>query len=361
MKTNNKLSYLFKDLTVLDLSSVLAGPQVGSFFAELGAKVIKIENKKSGGDPTRQWKLEGEKGSDVISSYYASANYCKESLFLDLSLKDDYQEVKRLALTSDIILSNYQPRVAKKLKVDYQNLSIDNPKVIYAQLHAYAPDDPRPGYDLVMQAETGFMSMNGQPDGAPSKMPVAIIDLMAAHQLKEAILIAIIKRDRDAAGSLVEVSLYQSAIASLANQASNYLMAEHIPVKMGSLHPNIAPYGDVYFSKDEIPFILAVGSDAQFRKLGETLNCDKLLSTTFEYNSDRLIHRDKMNKLIESVFLKKTYLEIEQLLILQGIPFCRVQSLDSVFTQKLAKNMVLEHVIEGNAVKSVSQIAFTIT
>jgi len=288
MKTNNKLSYLFKDLTVLDLSSVLAGPQVGSFFAELGAKVIKIENKKSGGDPTRQWKLEGEKGSDVISSYYASANYCKESLFLDLSLKDDYQEVKRLALTSDIILSNYQPRVAKKLKVDYQNLSIDNPKVIYAQLHAYAPDDPRPGYDLVMQAETGFMSMNGQPDGAPSKMPVAIIE-------------------------------------------------------------------------DEIPFILAVGSDAQFRKLGETLNCDKLLSTTFEYNSDRLIHRDKMNKLIESVFLKKTYLEIEQLLILQGIPFCRVQSLDSVFAQKLAKNMVLEHVIEGNAVKSVSQIAFTIT
>lgn len=360
MTSTSNISYLFEDLNILDLSSVLAGPQVGSFFAELGAKVIKVENKNSKGDPTRQWKLEAEKGSDTISSYYASANYHKDSLLLDLKDQSDYKVLKDLAVQADIIISNYQPVVSRKLKVDYATLSKDNEKVIYAQLHAYAAEDPRPGYDLVMQAETGFMSMNGQPNGAPVKMPVAMIDLMAAHQLKEAILIALIKRERDAAGSLVEVSLYQSAIASLANQASNYLMAGHIPKKLGSLHPNIAPYGDAFTSKDNIQFILAVGSDDQFHKLGETLSSERLLSSTFDSNSDRLSNRAQMNEILQFEFVRRTFDETEELLNSQKIPYCRVYTLDRVFTEKLAKDMILDHAIEGDAVKSVSQVAFTI-
>ena len=358
-KTNN-ISHLFAELKVLDLSSVLAVPQVGSFFSELGANVIKIENKKSGGDSTRQWKLEVEKGSDSISSYYASANYHKESIQLDLQDEKDYLVLRELADGADIVLSNYQSRVAPKLKVDYNTLAESNPLLIYAQLHAYSSDDPRPGYDLVMQAETGFMSMNGQPGGAPAKMPVAIIDLMAAHQLKEAILIALIKRANHAAGSLVEVSLYKSAIASLANQASNYLMADHVPKKLGSLHPNIAPYGDSFTTKDKISFILAVGSDNQFNKLGETLRNRQLLSPTFDSNSNRLANRFEMNKVLQQEFEQLTFEEVEKILAAPNIPFCRVLSLDRVFKNDLAKDMILDHVIEGDAVKSVSQIAFTI-
>lgn len=360
MSSSSSISHLFSDLKVLDMSSVLAGPQVGSFFSELGSKVIKIENKKSNGDPTRQWKLEVEKNNNRVSSYYASANFNKEVVLLNLSESEDYTTLIKLVKESDLIISNFQSRVARKLNIDYASLLDYNSKVIYAQLYAYAEDDPRPGYDLVMQAETGFMSMNGHPESRPTKMPVALIDLMAAHQLKEAILIAMLKRERDAAGSLIEVSLYQSAIASLANQASNYLMADHIPRKLGSLHPNIAPYGDAYISQDNISFILAVGSDEQFHKLGNTLRSEKLLSSNFDSNSNRLINRSEMNVLLQGHFVEKTFEEIEQLLGYQNIPFCRVLTLDRVFTEKLAEDMVLDHVIEGNAVQSVSQIAFTI-
>ena len=194
MTNPNYIPEYFSKLKILDLSTVLAGPQVGSFFSELGSKVIKVENKRSNGDPTRQWKLEVEKGRNTISSYYASANYQKESIFLDLQDVDDYMILLSLAKEADILLSNYQLIVANKLKVDYASLKAINPNIIYAQLYAYDADDTRPGYDLVMQAETGFMSMNGHPDGATAKMPVAIIDIMAAHQLKEALLIALIKR-----------------------------------------------------------------------------------------------------------------------------------------------------------------------
>ncbi len=360
MSLSHNVSYLFSDLKILDLSSVLAGPQVGSFFSELGAEVVKIENRRSNGDPTRQWKLEVEKGSESISSYYASANYQKESIFLDLQNSNDYSKLISIAEEADIVISNYQLRVACKLGVDYETLKEYNPKVIYAQLYAYDAQDSRPGYDLVMQAETGFMSMNGHPSGAPAKMPVAIIDLMAAHQIKEAILIALIKRGKEAAGSLVEVSLYKSAIASLANQASNYLMADHIPKKLGSLHPNIAPYGDPFTTKDQITFILAVGSDDQFNKLGKTLRNRQLLSSTFDYNSSRLANRSRMNEVLQQEFGQLTFKEIDLLLADQNIPFCRVLSLDGVFKNNLAKDMILDHVIEGDAVKSVSQIAFTI-
>ncbi len=360
MPSSNNISTFFEGLKVLDLSSILAGPQVGSFFAELGAQVIKIENAKTYGDATRQWRLEEEKGSDTVSSYYASANYNKESIFLDLSDTSHYQKLLELVKEADILISNFQPHISAKLKVDYPTLSKHNDQLIYAQLYAYAAEDTRPGYDLVMQAETGFMSMNGYPNGDPAKMPVAMIDLMAAHQLKEAILIALIKRTHDAAGSLVEVSLYQSAIASLANQASNYLMAGHIPKKLGSLHPNIAPYGDIYTSKDDVTFILAVGSNVQFNKLGKTLSCERLLSSTFRTNSDRLTNRSTLNELLQSKFSLRQYQEISGLLVKNNIPFCRVLSLDRVFTERLAKDMILDHVIEGDPVKSVSQIAFTI-
>lgn len=351
----------FKKIVVLDLSSVLAGPQVGSFFSELGAEVIKIENKTSKGDPTRQWKLREEDKNSSISSYYASANYQKSTFLLDLTHSQDYEIMKKFAMRADIIISNALPKVSTKLKIDYLTLKKLNPKVIYAQLVAYRPDDNKPGYDLVMQAETGFMSMNGSPNGKPAKMPVAIIDLMAAHQMKEAILMAMIKRAETNQGSLIEVSLYQSAIASLANQASNFLMSGHIPQKMGSLHPNIAPYGEVLTSSDGVEFILAVGSDEQFKKLGKTLNSSQLQSDIFQQNSQRVKQRNNLFDYLEEAFQQLPYREIEIKLKSQQIPFCRVNSMDEVFDNDLAKEMILSQKVDDIEARSVSQIAFKIT
>lgn len=350
----------FKKIVVLDLSSVLAGPQVGSFFSELGAEVIKIENKNSQGDPTRQWKLEVEDQNSSISSYYASANYKKSTLLLDLTHWEDYEKMKQFAMRADIVVSNALPKVSTKLKIDYDTLKNLNPKIIYAQLVAYGADDDRPGYDLVMQAEAGFMAMNGSQNGKPAKMPVAIIDLMAAHQMKEAILIAMLKRAETSQGSLIQVSLYQSAIASLANQASNFLMCGHIPQKMGSLHPNIAPYGEVMTSSDGVEFILAVGSDEQYRKLGKTLNSVVLQSDIFISNQQRVKQRISLLGHLESAFQKLPYEEISIQLKSQQIPFCRVNRLDEVFDNELAKEMIISQKLDDIEARSVSQIAFKI-
>jgi crotonobetainyl-CoA:carnitine CoA-transferase CaiB-like acyl-CoA transferase len=181
---------VFSNLTVIELAGVLAGPSAGLFFAELGAKVIKIENPKTKGDVTRSWKLKTEAQTDAESAYYWSVNAGKEVVFLDLTLGKDYK-------AGDDV----------KLKVDYNTLQKINPTLIYASINGFGNNNPRTAYDLILQAESGFMFMNGEKNAQPLKMPVALIDLLAGHQLKEAILIAIIKRYNSQLGSHVTVSL----------------------------------------------------------------------------------------------------------------------------------------------------------
>ena len=207
----------------------MAGPLVGSFFAELGADVIKIENKLTKGDATRQWKLTTEDTEATVSAYYCAANYGKNVQLLDLSDEKERQTIDQLLAESDVVISNFQKKTAEKLKLTPEYINAKFPHLIFAQLSAYTYDDPRPGYDLVMQGETGWISMNGIDNQHMAKLPVAIIDIIAAHQMKEAVLIALLKKMKDGKGSVVHVSLYKSAISALANQASNFLMAGHIP------------------------------------------------------------------------------------------------------------------------------------
>lgn len=347
-----------ENLRILDMSSILAGPLVGSFFAELGATVIKVENALTQGDATRQWKLPSENEESPISAYYASANHGKQLLLLNLKDDADYQRLIEEVKQCDVLISNFQEHRAADLKIDFNELSKVKPDIIYAQLYAYEPGDKRPGYDLVMQAETGFMSMNGHPDGAPAKMPVALIDVLAAHQMKESILLALLQRS-DTAQHL-RVSLYQSAVAALANQGSNYINAGHVPQRMGSLHPNIAPYGDSFQSQDGIWFILAVGSDHQFHKLGKTLNSDTLLSSNFTHNNDRVQQRKALQKALQSEFQQLPYSQIESQLRGENIPFCLICTVDQVFQNPLAQSMIKENDMEGQQAKYVSQIAFDI-
>ncbi len=350
----------FEGLKVLDLSSVLAGPLAASFFAELGADVTKVENKLTGGDATRQWKLTKEDKDSTVSAYYFSANYGKKVLLVDLTNMEEREKVEILIAESDIVISNFQKNVAQKLGFLPEDITNKYPGLIFAQLSAFNFDNPRPGYDLVMQGETGWLSMNGTDTNHIAKLPVAIIDIFASHQMKEAILIALLKKAKTGAGSIIHVSLYKSGLSGLANQASNFLNENHIPVPLGTLHPNIAPYGDIFYSMDNIRFILAIGSDAQFKKLWFTLNLSPENFSTFEFNSDRIKKRSDLQTILQQYFSKVNFDTVKFLLELNMIPFCYIKSLDTVFDQPMAKEMIKTQIIEKKSGQSVSSIAFEI-
>ncbi|MYI98320.1 MAG: CoA transferase, partial [Gemmatimonadetes bacterium] len=236
---------LFKDLIVIEAANVLAGPAVGMFFAELGATVIKVENIRTGGDTTRQWKLPAEDEHSDVSAYFSSVNWGKRSIGVDFSIPAGYEVIVDLVRRADVFLQSFKPGDAGKFGLDYPALRGVNDRLIYADITAFGEEDERPGFDAVLQAETGFMGMNGTEASGPVKMPVALIDLLLAHQLKESLLIALIERMQSGRGSYNTVSLFQSGVASLANQAANYLVAGSVPGRTGSDHPNIAPYGTV--------------------------------------------------------------------------------------------------------------------
>ncbi len=351
----NRTQPIFSELKVLELSSVLAGPLAGSFFAELGAEVIKVENKRTEGDVTRKWKLSSE--PEGLSSYYHSANWGKESIFLDFSDDQDLKRLLNLIKSADIVISNYLNKTKLKFNLTYDDFYKLNEKIILIELFAYDNEDQRPGFDVVMQAETGFMFMTGSEKGPPLKIPIAMIDLVASHQIKEAALIALLKRERFDEGSHIEVSLFQSGISALINQATNYLIAEVIPQKIGSKHPNIAPYGDVFYSLNQKPFVLAVGSDQQFLNLNSWVNFEPEMLELFLTNEQRIRHRDLLNEKLTNFFQQYSKQEIEERLKAQKVPYGFILSLDEVFQNPLARKMLIEH---ENGHKSVSNIAFNI-
>jgi len=258
----------FSDLKVVEFAGVMAGPAVGMFFAELGATVIKIENKTTDGDMTRGWKNAKEDPNSPISAYFCSINWGKQHLFLDLNDAADQQQALDLASRADLVISNFKPASARRMGVDADTLRSKNPRLIFAQIDAFAdPEDERPAFDMVLQAEAGFLFMCGEPDRPPVRIPVAVIDLMAAHQIKEGVLMALLHRERTGEGSVVRVSLMEAAIATLANQAANYLNTGIIPQRMGTAHPNIAPYGDVFTCSDGQLVLIAAGTERHFQRL----------------------------------------------------------------------------------------------
>ncbi len=322
---------MFTGLRVLELASVLAGPGVGQFFAELGAEVIKVENLKTGGDVTRSWKISGE-GEGDLSAYFCSCNWGKKSVALDLGTTEGRRIVHRLAAKSDVVIASYKPGDAEKLGVSYEQLKATNGKIIYGQITGYGSDNERVGYDAVVQAEAGFMDLNGEADGEPLKMPVALIDILAGHQLKEALLLALLLKEKTGEGSSVEVSLIQTAIASLANQATNWLVAGKLPTRKGSAHPNIAPYGDTFMTRDGKRIILAVGNDKQFQNLCSVLGFTAGMSmASFASNQARVMHRQQLNEMLSKAILKRNSVELLNALNHDKIPAGLIQNVQEVF------------------------------
>jgi len=256
---------MIESCTVIELASVLAGPSVGQFFAELGATVIKVENPQTQGDVTRRWTLPHETPADDRSAYFCCCNYGKQSVALNLRTETGQTVLHRLVAEADIVIASYRPGQAAALGADAGTLRNLNSALLYGHITGYGPDNPRPGYDAVIQAESGFMAMNGSADGPPTKMPVALMDVLAAHHLKEALLVGLLRRTQTGQGAYVPVSLMQAAVSGLANQATNYLNTGHVPRRMGSAHPNIAPYGTAYETADT-PVVLAVAPIISLRR-----------------------------------------------------------------------------------------------
>ncbi len=283
---------IFKDTIVLELASVLAGPSVGQFFAELGATVIKVENHKAGGDVTRSWRRPGEKNE--ISAYFSSVNWGKKSVGIDLSTPEGQEIVHEMVKKCSIVIASFRPGAAEKLEMDYNTLRQFNPKLIYGSITGYGTDSDRVGYDAIIQAESGFMYLNGT-ENEPRKIPVALMDLLAGHQLKQSLLLAWIERMRSGSGCEVSVSLMDTALSSLANQAANFLVGGKDPVPSGSLHPNIAPYGEVIETRDQRKIVLAIGSDQQFQRLCEVLGVPETAADpSYSSNSERIKNREAL-------------------------------------------------------------------
>ncbi len=351
----------FAGLKIVEFASVLAGPAVGMFFAELGAEVIKIENKTAGGDVTRGWKLPSEDPASPVSAYWASVNWGKNHLLLDLNEAQDLRLALDHALAADVVISNFKPSSARRLGVDAESLRRQNPRLIYAQLHSFAdPEDESPAFDVVLQAEAGFLHMTGNPDAPPAKMPVALIDLLAAHQLKEGILLALLHRERSGEGCVVSTSLLESALASLANQATNWLMGGHVPQRMGTRHPNIAPYGDIFTCADGTPLLLAVGTERQFRHLCRVLGLEALADDPdFQNNRARVQHREQLNARLAGVFAARDSDELMAAFKANGVPAARIRDMRAVFDMPEARAMVLEETTaEGIATKRLRTVAF---
>jgi crotonobetainyl-CoA:carnitine CoA-transferase CaiB-like acyl-CoA transferase len=356
-----KKQELFAGLKIIELAGVLAGPAVGMFFAELGATVIKVENPSSNGDVTRSWLLESE-SKENQSGYYSSVNYNKKIVWADLTDEKDLEIVLNEIAEADIVIANFKPSSAVKMGLDSDTLRSKFPKLIYAQISGYGAKDETPAFDVVLQAEAGFMYINGEKEGAAVKIPIAIIDILAAHQLKEAILIALLKRSMTNEGATVHVSLYNAALASLANQATNYLMGRMVPERMGSLHPNIAPYGETFYTKDNKAIVLAVGNDKQFLSLCTCLKLNEL-KTDIRYSTNSLRVKNR-NSL--SVFLTKAFVQFESenlLFVLKNnnVPCGDIKNMSEVLNSESAQNLILSETLSnGQITKRMATAVFDI-
>ena len=352
-----------KDLKVVELAAVLAGPAVGRFFAELGATVIKVENKRTGGDITRRWKLQQEDSDSPVAAYYYSVNMGKESLLLDLRAEEDRARVYDLIREADVVLSNFKSNSASKLGMDYEQLKAINPRIVYGHLTAFGAHSARPAFDVVLQAEAGLLYMNGAQGGEAVKLPLPMIDILAGHHLKEGILLALWNRERTGQGALVESSLIEAAIASLANQATNWLMVQHIPRPTGNEHSNIAPYGDVFYSKDEKPIVIAAGTEQQFVALCQLLELEQLLEDDrFRLNPARVKHRNELNIPLQEAFRKWNRAELLLKLEHYNVPAGSIRNMQEVFEMETAKAMIQEEQQpDGRLARSVKTVAFKIS
>jgi crotonobetainyl-CoA:carnitine CoA-transferase CaiB-like acyl-CoA transferase len=347
-------------ISVIELASVLAGPAVGLFLAEQGASVTKVEHFR-GGDVTRSWRLPGESKESPVSAYFASVNADKAHVFYDLGHPVDRQKIDGLMADADVVLLNFKPGDDVKFNLTTQFLRDTYPKLIIVSLRGFEGDSGRVAYDVVIQAETGYMSMNGTTESGPLKMPVALMDLLAAHQLKQGVLLGLYQRTKTGLGCVIQHSLEAAGISNLANQASNYLMTGYVAGLHGSLHPNIAPYGDTFTCADGKAVVLAIGSDRQFLKMCGVLGVQQLAEDqNFATNAARVNNRQALTNQLKAAFSLKHSTDLMVAFQQQHIPAGIVRNLKEVLDRPEIQHLIWRTEMEGVQTARVRTSGFTI-
>ena len=314
-------------LRVLDLSRVLAGPLCTMVLGDLGAEVIKVEHPR-GGDDTRSWGppwAEGPAGRE--SAYYLSVNRNKRSVAADLKTEEGRALVRRLAEGADVVVENFVPGALERMGVGWDALSALNPRLVWCSITGYGsggPEATRPGYDFAVQARAGWMAVTGEPGGAPMKAGVAVVDVLTGQNAAIAVLAALREREASGRGQRVEVTLFDSALAGLVNVTQAALVTGREPARWGNAHVTIVPYQT--FDAADRPFVVAVGNDAQWRRLCEAAGAHALLADArLATNPGRVEHRQVVGDALGAIFRDRPAAEWLEMLERAGVPCAPVQ------------------------------------
>ncbi|WP_431898171.1 CaiB/BaiF CoA transferase family protein [Micromonospora haikouensis] len=326
-------------LLVADFSRILAGPYATMLLADLGAQVIKVEGPA--GDDTRTWMPPVR---DEVSTYYLGINRNKRSIALDLKDPADLDVARRLAARADVMIENFRPGGLTRFGLDYATVAAGNSRVVYASISGFGTGAGAnyPGYDLMVQAISGLMSLTGDPDGPPYRAGISVFDVMAGLHASIGILAALHHRDRTGTGQHVEVNLLSSALSGLVNHSSGYVAGGTVPFRMGNAHPSLFPYEPLPTADGEL--IVIAGNDGQFRKLCQVLDLPDLPDDPrFGRNQDRTAHREALRPILVERLARRTKDEWFRDLLAAGVPCAPINTIDGGVA--LAEELGLDPVV----------------
>ncbi|MCW2703431.1 MAG: putative acyl-CoA transferase/carnitine dehydratase [Blastococcus sp.] len=348
-------------LLVADFSRILAGPYSTMLLADLGAEVVKVEGP--GGDDTRTWQPPVRDG---VSTYYLGVNRNKRSLALDLKDPADVDLARELARRADVLVENFKPGGLGRFGLDYDSVAAVNPGVVYASISGFGSGPggaALPGYDLIVQAISGFMSLTGDADGEPYRAGVALFDVMAGLHATIGVLAALNHRHETGLGQHVEVNLLSSALSGLVNQTSAFVAGGVVPFRMGNSHPSLFPYEPLPCADGEL--IITAGNDGQFRRLCEVLGVPELAADPrFLRNEDRTANRDELRPLLVERLRTRSKMDWFRDIIGAGVPCGPINTIDQgvAFAQEIGLDPVVTVGQGAAAVPSVrNPITFSAT
>ena len=325
---------------VADFSRVLAGPYATMLMADMGAEVVKVEGPN--GDDTRGWTPPVRDG---VSTYYLGVNRGKRSIALDLRDEADAEVARELARRADVLVENFKPGGLAKYGLDHDSVSAANPGIVYASITGFGSGGGRdvPGYDLMVQAVSGLMSLTGDPDGPPYRAGISVFDVMAGNHAVIGVLAALRHRDATGRGQLVEINLLSSALTGLVNQSSAYVAGGVVPYRMGNAHPSVFPYEPLPTADNDL--IVAAANDGQFRRLCEVLGIPEVADDPrFARNAGRTEHREELRPLLTARLAERGAVEWFDLLVKAGVPCGPINTIDGGFA--MAERFGLEPVVE---------------
>jgi crotonobetainyl-CoA:carnitine CoA-transferase CaiB-like acyl-CoA transferase len=334
-------------LLVADFSRILAGPYATMLLADLGAEVVKVEGPA--GDDTRSWTPPVRDG---VSTYYLGINRNKRSIALDLKDQDDVATARELARRADVLLENFRPGGLARFGLDYDTVAATNPRIVYASISGFG-SGPKgaalPGYDLIVQAISGLMSLTGDPEGEPYRAGISVFDVMAGLHATIGVLAALNLRRDTGRGQHVEVNLMSSALSGLVNQSSAYVAGGTVPMRMGNSHPSLFPYEPLPCSDGDL--IITAGNNGQFRKLVEVLGAPELADDPrFARNEDRTANRAELRPLLVDRLRTRTKDDWFRDIIAVGVPCGPINTVDGgvAFAEEVGLDPIV-HVGEGDA------------